>query len=226
MAPLHLQSQFLESTRGRIVGMLRRGPLTVDELATGLGLTDNAIRVQLAGMERDGLVRRSGMRRGVTRPSHVFELTPELEQLLSKAYVPLLSQIVRVFAATEPPERFDALLREAGRALARELPLRMPDGPLESRVRAASQLLNSELGALTEVEHSDGSYTIRGHGCPLAALTGKQPSVCHAVESMLGELLDTHVHECCDRSGRPRCCFHVAPPTGGTSGGAAPLGAS
>jgi DeoR family transcriptional regulator, suf operon transcriptional repressor len=209
---LRLRDQFFESSRGRIVDRLRRGGLTVDELTSALGLTDNAVRVQLASMERDGLVRRTLMRRGPTRPSNVFELTPELEQLLSRAYMPLLTQLIRTCAEREPPEEFDALMREAGRGLARDVAPQRPDGPLAARVAAASRFLNTELGALTEVERSDDHLVIRGHGCPLAALTGKHPGVCHAIESLLAEMLGARVAECCDRKERPRCCFHVHPP--------------
>lgn len=48
--------RFFASTRGQVVTLLRRGSRTVDELAGTLGLTDNAVRAHLAGLERDGLV--------------------------------------------------------------------------------------------------------------------------------------------------------------------------
>ena len=68
--------------------MLQRGSATADEIASQLNLTANAVRAQLTRMERDRVVRRSGRGRGTTRPFHVFELTLEVEQLLSRAYVP------------------------------------------------------------------------------------------------------------------------------------------
>jgi predicted ArsR family transcriptional regulator len=210
MTPIKLDTEFLESSRGRIIGVLRRGSFTVDEMAAELGVTGNAIRIQLSTLERDGLVRAAGIRRGATRPSRTYELTPELEHLLSRAYLPLLSQLVRLFAAREPAAKFDGIMREAGRGLAAELPTRFPTGPLPNRVAVASQLLNRELGASTDVKKENSTYVIRGNGCPLAALTGKHPGVCHAIESMLIELLETPVEECCERSGRPRCCFIVS----------------
>ena len=97
--------------------MLRAKSLTVDEVAGELGLTANAVRSQLTVMERDGLVRRAGQRAGTTRPSHVFELAPEVEQLLSRAYVPLLSQLVQTFADSLPVDQLEALLRQTGEAL-------------------------------------------------------------------------------------------------------------
>lgn len=202
--------QLIDDTRGQIVSHLRRQPSSVDELATALGVTGNAIRGQLRGMERDGLVRPHGSRPGATRPSRLYELTPDLEQLLSRAYTPLLTQLVRLFARDETPERFDTIMREAGRGLAHELSPRFPSGDLRTRVNAAVELMHREVGASTELEEVNGHFVIHGHGCPIAALTDKHPGVCHAMESMLAEYLGAAVHECCDRSGRPRCCFEIS----------------
>src|SRR3990170_5594005 len=113
-----LRKQLLDTTRGRVVRILQSGGATVDDIAAKLGLTPNAVRAQITGMERDGVVQRVGQRPGTTRPSQVFELTPEIEQLLSQAYIPLLTQLVRVFADGLPPDQVDALMREAGRGLA------------------------------------------------------------------------------------------------------------
>lgn len=204
-----LRHQLLDTSRGRIVTLLQRGGLTVDDLASELRLTANAVRAQITAMERDGVVQRVGRRPGTTRPFHVFQLTPEVEQLLSQAYVPLLTQLVQVFANALPTEQVDALMREAGRGLAHELPFTgRSGGTLESRVTAASELLNNVLGAVTHVERN-GGYIIRGAGCPLAALTGKHPAVCLALESLLSELLGVKVTECCDRDARPKCCFEI-----------------
>src|SRR5262245_42212510 len=96
------KKQLLDSSRGRIVALLQQRNLTADDLAATLGLTPNAIRAQLTAMERDGLVQRAGRRPGTTRPSHIFELTPEVEQLLSRAYLPFLTQLVRLIGSALP----------------------------------------------------------------------------------------------------------------------------
>lgn len=206
-----LRKQLLDSSRGRIVTLLRRGPLTADDIASALRVTRSAIRAQITSMERDGVVRRAGRRAGTTRPSHVFELTPEVEQLLSTAYVPLLTQLVDVFAAGLPATQLETLLRQAGRQLADELSRgRRPAGNLAARVAIASELMNEQLGATTRVD-ADGAYVIRGFGCPLAALTGKHPGVCMTMESFVADVVGVPVRECCDRSERPQCCFEIRP---------------
>jgi DeoR family transcriptional regulator, suf operon transcriptional repressor len=203
------RKQLFESSRGRIVALLQRSELTVDEIAEQLNLTANAVRAQITGMERDGVARRVGLRPGTTRPSQVYQLTEEVEQLLSRAYVPLLTQVIQVFAGRFPAPEVEDALRHAGRGLADELLAgQRPAGPLETRVTAASDLLNSQLGALTHVERN-GEYVIRGRGCPLAAVTGKNPAVCLAMEAFVGEVIGAPVHECCDRLDRPRCCFKI-----------------
>ena len=177
-----LRQQLLDTGRGRMVSVLQRGPSTVDENASKLELSASGVRAQITAMERDGVVRRVGRRPGTTRPSRIFELTSEVEQLLSRAYVPLLTQLVDVFANGLPRRQMDSLLREAGRKLAGELSSGRASGALWSRVVAASDLLNEQLGAVTHVEQN-GGYVIRGEGCPLA-LTGKHPAVCRAMESL------------------------------------------
>ena len=204
-----IRKQLLDTSRGRIVSLLQVGPLAADDIATKLGLTRSAVRIQITAMERDGVVKKAGKRPGVTRPWHLFELTPEVEQLLSKAYIPVLTHLVDVFAASLPAQQVELLLRRTGTALAHEMPAGNGSShSLKERMARASELMNEHLGALTHVE-ANGSISIRGAGCPLSALTGKHPGVCLAIESFVSEIVGAPVSECCDREGRPRCCFEI-----------------
>src|SRR4051812_27001923 len=124
MTPDTLHRHFFNNSYGRIANALRSGPATADVLAARLEQTTNAIRAQLRGMERDGLIENIGSHPGTTRPFTVYRLKAEVEQLLSRAYIPLLSQLVEVFAARQPPEEFETVMRETGRALAHDLGFR------------------------------------------------------------------------------------------------------
>lgn len=155
------------------------------------------------------MVRRSGQRPGTTRPSHIFTLTVEVEQRLSGAYIPLLTQLVDVFAEGLPADQLEAMLRQAGQRLARELAgAGRVAGGLRSRVGTASDMMNEHLGALTHVE-ANGVIVIKGAGCPLAALTGKHRGACLAMESFVAEIVGAPVRECCERVDGPRCCFEI-----------------
>ena len=204
-----LRKRLLNSSRGRIVKLLRRGGLTVDELALELRVTPSAVRAQVGAMERDGVVRRAGLRPGTTRPWQVFELSPEVEQLLSSAYIPLLTQLIDVFSDELPADQLEAMLRQTGRKLAHQLSKgTQPGGNLRSRIVTVSELMNVQLGATTYVK-KNGEFVIRGLGCPLAALTGKHPGVCLAMESFVAAMVRAPVRECCERAERPLCCFRI-----------------
>jgi predicted ArsR family transcriptional regulator len=188
--------------------LLRRGPMTVDELAAALQLTRTAVQAQLATLQQDELVEQHGSRRGASKPARTYGVTMQAELLFSRAYIPILTQLVHVLAGRMSPGEFDSIMHEVGRrAMAERAPA--PRGLLRDRVVTASSLLN-ELGALSEVDEEDGLYIIKSHGCPLAAATAEHPEVCNALESMLSEFVGAKVTKCCDRYDRERCCFEVA----------------
>jgi predicted ArsR family transcriptional regulator len=202
----HLPRRLTEGTGGKIMELLRRGGMTVDQLATVLNLTSNAVRAQLATLERDGLVEPRGSQRGASKPSRIYGVTPQAELLFSQAYIPLLTQLLHVLSRRMSSPEFDSIMREVGRETM--VGRALPKGPLRERVATASSLLN-ELGGLTEVEEENGFYVIRSHGCPLAAATTSHPEACNALESLLTEFVGTKVTKCCDRYNRERCCFEV-----------------
>jgi predicted ArsR family transcriptional regulator len=202
----HLPRRVVQGTGGRILELLRQGPRTVDELASALALTRTAVRAQLATLERDGLVEQRGSRRGTSKPARIYGVTTHAELLFSRAYIPILTQLVHVLARRLSPAEFDSVMREAGRGAMADRAV--PRGPLRDRVLTASSLLN-DLGGLSEVDEEDGLYVIRSHGCPLAAATADHPEVCNALESLLSEFVGTRVTKCCDRYDRVRCCFEV-----------------
>src|SRR5829696_4412196 len=115
-----MNRRFLESTRGRIMALLRAGARTVDELRAELGLTNNAVRPHLVALERDGMIRSAGTRRGdgAGKPAVVFELHPDAEPLLSRAYAPVLAALLETLTDQPPEREARKVLRETGRRLA------------------------------------------------------------------------------------------------------------
>jgi predicted ArsR family transcriptional regulator len=201
----------LKGTREQILTFLRRSPMTANEIATRIGLTHNAIRGHLAALQHDGLIRQAGLQRGTSRPAALYELTREADSVLSKAYIPFVANLMRVLQEQLPQHQLDEVMHLVGRRLAAEQPrLR---GDLPQRVAAASTLLE-DLGALNDIDRQDGGFVIRGYGCLLAAAVHSRPEVCRVMESLLGELLEVPIRECCERGERPRCCFEIA---GGSS---------
>jgi predicted ArsR family transcriptional regulator len=201
-------ARFFATTRGQIVMLLRRAGRTVDELAQALGLTDNGVRSHLATLERDGLVRQHGTRRGSGKPAYTYELTPEADRLFPKAYDTILDLLLDVLGDRLTPDLVSQILREVGRRLS--VGRIAPAGDLRSRVEWGAALLR-ELGGLPEVEEHQGTFLIRGYSCPLVAIVPRHPEACLLAEALLSEVIGATVRERCDRAGSPRCCFEVLP---------------
>ena len=176
--------RFFASTRGQVAVLLRHGDRTVEELAHALGLTDNAVRAHLATLERDGLVRQAGLRRGTSKPAYAYALTAAAERLFPKAYGTLLRLLLDVFAERLPPSAVDDALRDVGHRVAAGQAA--PSGELRDRVDRALTVLG-ELGGLAEAEEREDGFVIRGASCPLAAALAGHPEVCHLAETLLSD---------------------------------------
>lgn len=208
MSVTRWDDRFFETTKGRILALLRRGGRTVEELAGALGVSDNAVRPHLSALERDGIVRQRGTRPTGGKPATVYEVAPEAERLFTKAYIPVLTQLVSVLSEQTTPAELEALLREVGRRLA------AAKGPSSGSVRAraeAAATVLTELGGVVDLTESDGHLALRGYSCPLADAVRAHPATCQAAESLVAEIVGAPVRERCDRSARPRCCFEILP---------------
>lgn len=207
MVDLPWRERLLRSTRGRVLRALRRGARTIPELASALGLTDNAVRAHLTNLERDGMVERVGRRRdGVGQPAVLYGLTVEGETVFPKAYEAVLEETLAVLSDELGGRRAAGLLRAVGRGMAGEVP--RPRGDLEARLAEAGRVLE-ELGAALEVEETPRGPRLRGMSCPLAGVVRSHPEACKVVEALVETLVGAPVLEQCQREGRPRCVFQV-----------------
>ncbi len=208
MKTTKLDERFFDSTRGRIVSLLREGSRTVNELALKLELTDNAVRAHLLSLERDGLIRQSGVQRGPRKPHFAYELTTEAERLFPKAYDALLNQLITTLKGRLPPAALEEVLREVGRSLAARHASGHTPADLEGRVQNALEVLKA-IGGSPSVESEGGRLTIRSGGCPLAAAVVEHPEVCELAEALVAEIVGVPVRERCDRGESPECCFEL-----------------
>ena len=190
--------------------LLRRTSRTVDDLAQGLDLTDNAVRAHLATLERDGLVGAEGVRRGPGsgKPATLYALTQQAETLFPKAYGGMLRELLGLLSERLQPAQLEGLIQELATRLAAGHRL---VGSLEQRMAGAIEYLAS-LGGLAEFRRVEAGYEISGYSCPLAELLPQNPNACRLAELVLTDIIGAPVREHCQRDGAPRCRFHVPAP--------------
>ena len=208
MATGDWRKRLFASTRGRVVTLLRRSAQTVNDLARKLELTDNAVRLHLSALERDGLIEPHGTQREWTgKPATIYRTTMEAETLFPKPYDVVLGELLTVLEERHSPQEMEQMVREVGARLGRAV--RMESGDLHARAAHAARVL-TELGGLAEVEVDEDTLRIQGYSCPLGKLTPDHPRTCQLAEALVSELVGKPVVECCDRGERPRCAFRLA----------------
>lgn len=198
-----------DKSRAVLLQLLRRGPATVDDLATQTGLTPNAVRFHLTSLESEGDVEASGTRRheGAGKPAVLYALTPEAEVGFSKAYAPVLAATVKELHRMVPSDQVVPFLKRVGARLAGST--KSSSRPLAQRVAAGASLLN-DLGGSATVSRKKDMFVINGQGCPLGAVVAGDPCVCSAVESLLSNVIGAPVRQCCNHGPRPSCCFEIS----------------
>lgn len=202
------EQQIGGTTRGRLIALIRRGVSTIEELAAGIGVTDNAVRAQIQTLEDAGIVSATGTRQGAGagKPARVFQITPTGEAMLSSAYAPVLTALLESLADRLEPAAVTEILRDTGRRLAPADAV--ASGSIESRVQSAAAVLVA-LGAEIDVERTGSGFRLCGYACPLSAAVRAEPGACHIVEQLVSALVGMPVRERCDRTQGARCRFEV-----------------
>jgi predicted ArsR family transcriptional regulator len=199
--------RLLAGSRGRIVAELRRGPATISDLSASLELSPNAVRSQLAALERDHLVAAEpSQSTAVGKPPLHYRLTADIASLTPKAYDTMLDVLLTVARERVGPQRYGQILRDAAQRLAGES---TPQGSFESRMAETKKLLAS-IGANVAVRRVGDKVRLLGTDCPLSSVVGTHPELCSVLAEVIGKRLGVPVAHCCDRSAPlPRCCFEA-----------------
>ena len=209
------ENSFFHTTRGRIVeSLLRRPAQTATELSGRLGLTPNAIRQHLTRLGRDGLVAESAQRRGRTKPSLVYSLTRDGEQLFPQRYNALLNLVLRELKNDEGQAKVDDLFRKIGRRTARKYAEHFAGKDTPGRLAALAELVR-EQGVVADFEPKGEGFVFREHNCPFRDTVASHSELCTMVHALMEEVLPGKTeHRTSIARGDDRCEFVVSAPAG------------
>jgi predicted ArsR family transcriptional regulator len=202
--------RFFQTTRGKIVATLReRGSASAADLARTFGLSPNAVRQQLVVLERDGLVEETSVRRGPTKPTIEFSLTPEADKLFPQHYDRMLSAVLREVRAKYGQAGvdgiFDNIAERASAKTAAKLTAASPEGKVEQLVGALR-----EGGVRAEYSLIEGGFLLTEHNCPYSDVVGEHPEVCSVIHHVLDDTIGgQHVQIESLRDGGKSCKFEL-----------------
>lgn len=210
--------RFFQTTRGKIVTELRkrRGASAV-ELAALFGLSPNAIRQQLVVLERDGLVAEASVRRGPTKPTYEFSLTPEAQKLFPQRYDKILGAVLREVREQNGPQGVQQIFDGIARRTLAKNGARLAEKSTQGKVVELAAILR-ENGVEADVDLVAGSYVLHEHNCPYANVVKEHPEVCSMIHHVLMEIApDGHEQTESIATGGNECRFVLRAPTNDTS---------
>ncbi len=189
-----------------------RGSATISELAEGLAVSYEAVRLQVSQMHREGwldkeVVRTAGAAAG--RPLSQYSLTPAGEHLFPKFYDQLSIEVIDTVADRFGSEGLRDLLADLAEKRVQEWAPRLQGLDLEEKL-AALELIYLPEDPHMEVEAEGDELRLIERSCPFLNVALERPALCSLTVSTLSKLLGRQVvREKTFQRGDGRCVFRV-----------------
>jgi predicted ArsR family transcriptional regulator len=193
-------------TRERILELMLKSeePLTVQAVASVVGISRNAAHQHLAGMEREGLIERGAAVQTGGRPSRGFHLSAAGRATFPRQYSLLAKQLLGELSQLLGPDELRGAMRRIGKMLAGTLADRA--GPNADEALIAG--LMRELGYESRVVDGPDGPEIEAHNCVFHDLAKADQAICEVdlalLRSLSGKTVD---HRRCMARGEGSCRF-------------------
>lgn len=203
------------TTRQQVMTLLRKeGPMSANDLAKALGITDIAVRRHLNTLERDQMLRVDTVRQAMGRPTYIYSLTEQAEDMFPKHYADISLELLQDLKELQGDEIIGELFERREARLEQKYKERMnSDESLEAMVAQLSEI-QEERGYMAEWKKGeDGSrYFILEHNCPIHSVAQHFPQACDSELSLFRKVLGADVEQLeCKAKGGARCIYEVRP---------------
>jgi len=202
------------SLRRDLVLRLRMdGPSSPDQLADRLGASRTGVLQQLRALQAANLVSRQTVRHGVGRPRHLYDVTPDAQDLFPSSYDALAAGLLAAIEAVGGDDLleqvFAARRRQLGDRVREHMADRIaPDASLAERVRELA-VIQADNGYLAEtVLEPDGTIRMREHNCAIFHIVKGSPAACQAELDLFSEVLGAEVVREQHIAAGDRCCTY------------------
>jgi predicted ArsR family transcriptional regulator len=212
-APAALAASPSGLRRALLVRLRHDGPSSPDQLAERLGASRTGVLQQLRALESARLVARQTVRHGVGRPRHLYDVTPDAQDLFPSNYDGLAAGLLEAIGAVGGEdlveEVFAARRKQIGERIRRRLEDRLPaEAPLAARVRELS-VIQDEQGYLCEtLLEPDGTIRLLEHNCAIYNVANGTGAACQAELELFRDVLDADVVRESHIASGDRCCTY------------------
>lgn len=184
-----LGEQFQPTRRKIILALKQHGGLTAAELAEMLGITSMGVRRHLTTLERDRLVHYELVQRGKGRPSYVYQLSPQAQNLFPKNYAALAKELLGYLAARNSGGEVIELFDQRAARRIRNAKARLEGQSLAARVAGLAEILCDE-GYLAEWQQVDAdTFLLSEHNCAVHEVAAEFRAACNSELTFLVAVL-------------------------------------
>ena len=208
------ESRSPSSLRRELLFRLRRlGPTAPDQLAAELGASRTGVLQQLRALESANLVSRQTVRHGVGRPRHLYDVTPDAQDLFPASYDGLAAGLLAAIAAVGGDDLieqvFEARRRQMGIRFRERISGRVaPGAGLRERARELA-VIQDEMGFIAEaITAPDGTIRIREHNCAIFRVARESHRACEAELALFRDVLGADVVRETHIAAGDRCCTY------------------
>ncbi|WP_240418924.1 helix-turn-helix transcriptional regulator [Paenibacillus periandrae] len=206
-----MTQEFDMSTRRVVMTMLKtKGPLAVSEIAKQLGITEMAVRRHLNTLERDGLIESKLVRQAMGRPTNLYSLTENADELFPKNYYNLTLDLLGELVEEAGEAKVQLLFERRKEKLIDRYEEQMQGKELGDRVKALAEIQNANGYMVNWSADEDGTFVINEHNCPISQVANQYNHACHCELMMFETLLDANVKrtECLVKGGL-KCSYSI-----------------
>jgi predicted ArsR family transcriptional regulator len=199
------------STRKVLLTLMKtKGPMSVNEMAKNLGITEMAIRRHLNTLERDGLIEAKLIRQAMGRPMHSYSLTLLADDLFPKNYHQLTLELLGELDSEEVSNPVGQLFEGRKQKLVQKYKGRMEGKALVDRVAELAEIQNNN-GYMVKWETDPaGHYVFTEYNCPIAHVAKQYNEACHCELALFQNLLDANVERAeCLTKGGTKCTYLI-----------------
>ena len=193
----------------------RKQAASAEVISAQLGITPNAVRQHLAGLEREGLVKSEPHRSKRGRPSLMFSLTDKADAAFPKRYGQLATMLLTELTEMGGPALLDEVFARVADRYAGGIQAQLVGLTFEQKLERIVEAIG-RAGTLAEQEETPDGVRVTIHNCPFRNTALKYPQVCTITPRLLVKLLDAQVSQEASIHRRdPYCAFLVHRPRSG-----------
>lgn len=189
----------------QLIDVLRRAPLTVNELVDQLGVTANAVRQRLVRLMAVGMVSRQKSSGGKGRPSHTYELTTSGHRTAGDNFGDLAKALWQEIQTIDDEQVRQRVMAGAVRRLLESYDQQVSGDTVEERLESVGSFF-SDRNIPISVDQNNGLPVLQVLECPYPDLEDNDHQFCEIEKQLFAKVIGSPVRLCRCRKDGDGCC--------------------